>query len=221
MPTPKPTTDEDPALTATPPAETPTPAPAPLTPVAGRQEPEEDANGIVTTALVTTDGPAPPADGGGSASGAPPEPAALGRQAQLRALKEAGVPTIAIGDAEIPLYGFAGMATWGLLNLALCIAGAALAAAMLIAALAKRGKQPVSIGLPATAIIAGIASAVTFLLTQDMAGLTVWLDAWAIPMAALLAVEIVCAVTMRRRGKNYDTRLEAAYRREYIAATGD
>jgi Predicted membrane protein, hemolysin III homolog len=148
------------------------------------------------------------------------------REEIVQEIKDAGVPTMTIGDNEVPLYGLPTAETWALINLICCIAGGILAIGMLVAALVRRKKKDEEENPDArssrseredeqrrkrvrpvwllVSVILGIVGVIVFALTEDMNNVMVFFDNWTIVMAIILGVEIVGAVFTIKRDKKND-----------------
>jgi len=220
----------NPGTNPTPVPANPNPPPAPVNPT-----PTSSADATPTSspevAAIVTPPPTDSSNGGGSSTTETTEetttevseltdPITIGQ-----AIKDAGVPTVTIGENEVPLYGIPNVAVWAIMNLILAIVGIALAVVMLVAAVIRqRGgrkeseysfKNVVSrqtntrvfrpLPLILT-VIMGIISLLVFVLTQDMGNYMVMVDNWTILMSGLIAVEIVAAffTTRRKNHKSLD-----------------
>jgi hypothetical protein len=175
---------------------------APLTaqPDANAQIPEEAAAD-----------PLPEADAGN-----PAEEAAQAQRAEtLNALRGLDIPTMGIGNLEVPLFGPAGFATWAFLNLVLallCLIGGFWSALSLwlnrnkgaAGARAKADGEAMRaadeklararVGGKALAVATGIGATVFFLLTEDLSNLMVLADSLTWISALIAAFE---AATLR------------------------
>lgn len=210
-PTPTPTPTITPTITPTrtpgtsTPTPTPTVTPATSTPTATPTPtpPPEETPGI--TPPSGTEEPPEPTP--------PPEPEEPGE----------GVPTLTIGDLDIPLYGRSGERVWALLNLIITIIGVILSIILCLKYLLgkkseededekaageaaeedeqKQGKKKLLWTLLGAAM--GIVLVIVFLLTEDMRLPMVLVDVWTILMVLLFAVQIIFAV-LTRRGKRKD-----------------
>jgi hypothetical protein len=125
----------------------------------------------------------------------------------LENLVSAGVPTLIIGNAKVPLAGLPGTHNvWALLNLILAALGILSAAATAIYGLArkkydgydfrhKRDKWLLA------GVLAGIAGIALFIITQNIRHLMVLVDLWTIAHAALFAAAVTCSVLAVRKRK--------------------
>lgn len=126
------------------------------------------------------------------------------RETTLKQLEEEDVPIIRIGDSEVPLYsGLSEHPVWALFNL-LCTAATLVLAVwgMLRRRLHRRPRATADgnhwsagIGfrkpLHWLGVLVGPASAVIFLLTENMRKLMTVFDGWSVLMALLLAAQVL------------------------------
>jgi RsiW-degrading membrane proteinase PrsW (M82 family) len=135
----------------------------------------------------------------------------------LEQLENAGVPLITVGNSKTPLFAGSGYNVWALLNLILCIAGAAIAVFTVLRFMKNRSderneedfvyrdeedgnekrRRP---GWLVASFILGIAGVLVFIFTQDMNNLMVLIDTWTIVNVAILIIEIIAArVTFKEK----------------------
>ena len=167
---------------------------------------------------------APPADGGDNAAASVWTPnntaPMMTSQDVLQVLQNEQVPTIVIGDAQIPLSaGSLPHMVWALVNLLLAVAGVVLAGVMVIRKVVRKkrqdGDEPAAedengadkhkkrrlAGLM-LAVTAGVLGVLLFIFTEDTSLLMVLVDNWTLWQLVVFVVEIVgCVLTAKRRNK--------------------
>jgi hypothetical protein len=113
-----------------------------------------------------------------------------------------------IFGVKIPLMAPSSIPHWALFNLFLLIAAAlSTIASALRFALAKGDRRRMA--LLAGGIVATVANAIIFLLTQDMRMPIVIFDPWSLLMLAIFIVGIVCLVLSARKSDEDKDELEA------------
>ena len=142
------------------------------------------------------------------------------RNRTFQQMKEDGVPMITIGDNEVPLFGFGYEDVWALLNLILAIAGAVIGVILIVSTFIKKrqdendeetvtqveqengqkDQNKKHIGWRITALAAGIAGIVAFLLTEDTNNLLViFTDNWTFLMVLLFIPTVVSAIVVGKK----------------------
>lgn len=140
-----------------------------------------------------------------------------GEGASGNVLGQAAAPSVKIGNTEVPLYGNQN-ATWALINLILAVAGAVIAAMILIRSIYRKfskdknedneanyddenryeeEKKTRPIWYIVTFVMA-VLGAVIFIITQDMSLDMVMVDNWTIVNAIIFAIEVVASVFIFR-----------------------
>ncbi|MDR0569624.1 MAG: InlB B-repeat-containing protein, partial [Clostridiales Family XIII bacterium] len=123
----------------------------------------------------------------------------------LRAIDEAGIPLITMGNMPVPLYGIPGQPVWALLNLILAALTLLLSIYTLLYFLFRRRRYenedmqelgPYTLDVKefrmfpgVLAILTGPLSILVFLLTEDMRFFMVIVDRWTLLMALLFVAE--------------------------------
>ena len=144
---------------------------------------------------------------------APPQPAPFNTEALLTynqaptpaqvlaALKEEGVPVLAMGGQEVPAFTVASLPVWAAANMMLAMAGLVMAISAIFRAAKARRKGGASTAgnrqaLPVI-VLAGAAGIILFLLTEDMRNLMVFFDKWTIVNALIFVTELMAIRSMQ------------------------
>ncbi|MCL1830983.1 MAG: InlB B-repeat-containing protein, partial [Oscillospiraceae bacterium] len=171
----------------------------------------------------TDETPEPPTnedpDGNDESNHTTSEPEEYTQQEVLDIIKSEGIPTLTIGNLEIPLAAGSAMSkfVWALLNLILTLAGLIYAAVIIVrGAIEKRqdeyyddeyqteedNQKPRRRLIPLfISVIMGIFGMILFLLTEDLTRLMVLVDRWTIVNALILVIEIVASSLAFRKQK--------------------
>ena len=134
-------------------------------------------------------------------------------QQTLQELKDAGVPTIQIGNTEIPLYGF-GKPVWALLNLLFALGSVAMGIGSIVS-WRRRKDDDMADGKDAEGkkqrklftwmriaiIVLAVLAPLVFLATQNMHYLMVFVDGWTILMLAMFVAQLVGVLFFRGKRK--------------------
>jgi hypothetical protein len=122
--------------------------------------------------------------------------------ATLAEIISEGIPTLRLGNLQIPLTGGKmGDSVWALMNLVLAIFGLVLAFMTFLRLMRRRTQSPKIEGkarnMSLLSVVMGVAAAALFLITEDVSLLMVLFDMWTAPTALLVAVEIVLMVVSK------------------------
>jgi len=120
----------------------------------------------------------------------------------LSMLINEGVPILALGSQQVPLFASSGLPVWAPLNLILASIGVVLAVSAILGAV-KSGRRRFAAAKQMMITIAalGAAGIILFILTQDMRHLTVLFDRWTIVTALIFVAEIIAFKKIKERVK--------------------
>jgi len=142
-------------------------------------------------------------------------------------IQDQEIPRIVLGNESIPLFPPIGKSSWALLNLLLCVLGAAYAIVTVIRALLRRKSEKkeeqntyklelvtnaqkaseekeekkLRHGWLVVAIIMGIIGVLLFVLTQDMRSPMTLMDWWTIAHVLIFAAEVIAVVFTFKKKK--------------------
>lgn len=119
------------------------------------------------------------------------QPQEQGNEQALQQIVEEGVPTMNIGDQEVPLHGGSNKEVWALVNLILAIVGLVLSAAVIISIVRKNKKEQESQNsFEWLSVIVSLMGIVVFFITENMSKVMVLVDKWTLLSVALILVQI-------------------------------
>lgn len=144
-------------------------------------------------------------NGGDNSTPLTPENVAQQREDTRERLIEAEVPTVQIGNTQVPLFGGGEKFTWSLVSLLLAIAGFVIAVALVIRFILTRNQRlhTTSMLFEIASIVLGVLSCILFFVFYNLNSLMVFMDAKTILFALLLAGELATFLVSRIK-ERYD-----------------
>jgi heme/copper-type cytochrome/quinol oxidase subunit 2 len=149
-------------------------------------------------------------------------PTARTNEEVLQGLIDEGVPTITIGDVQVPLTaGSFGQYAWALLNLIMALAGIVLGVVTALRAIARKKREDEGtdeyeayetedeaqkrkqrrLVFLIGSILMAVLGIVVFLVTEDITRLMVLIDNWTIVNFIILVVEVLGSILAFKRKK--------------------
>ncbi len=127
--------------------------------------------------------------------------ASQNREEVRERLIDSGVPTIQMGNTEVPLFGGGEGFVWSLLSLLLAVASVVTSVFIVVKMLINRGNEEEQNRnlFKIIAIALGFISLVAFFIVYSLSGVMVFIDAKTILFVVLLAAEIVSLLVSKRK----------------------